>query len=563
MDDRGHFYKPLQRGPRGDRERQFYTTVAALLAAEQDAAAAAAAAAVVQRSQPMSMPHHNGDASGPAGSAGGAPWHPRRLRQLFPSFRGILKLDTGPVAVAQASPRVGCVTGMLADQGFNYSSIPPPTSRPPLSLPSPTPGRGVQRDELGLLSGALLTKLGFGAISPVSSPQPTKPLSVAASAAPAAAAAGAASSPGAELEDGEPQLGRSPDSDECGERTGRHLMESFSFKQSPCRDGCACCERSPAGSPGGAAELRCCGSQAGLRDAQHGAAASAFAGPAEQARQQEGAPAAAAAAAGGERDGHHGQHGHGGQGPLGAHTHTLAEHAQAAALLGQPFFVRALSVGSDSMPFRSPFVSELLHHSHQPPPSEAGDDPAAPVAPTPPGSAAGSPERGALAGALAQADQAADTPAGSSEAIWLRDGEREGGSRGDLSGLPFSVRNAPLLRVIPKFCEWGTAGKGQGAAGGIGCCRPGKRSALGDPRTATCLATPTLPLRRRRQPRLPLPALPMRRRRGRGRCRRRRYHRGRAQPAGAGGPGTGVPPPLHRRHQGGSAALPCTAWGLL
>jgi 1D-myo-inositol-tetrakisphosphate 5-kinase/inositol-polyphosphate multikinase len=102
VDDRGHFYKPLQRGPRGDRERQFYTTVAALLAAEQDAAAAAAAAEAVQRSQPLSMPRQNGDAAGPAGSGGGAPWHPRRLRQLFPSFRGILKLDTGPVAVAQA-----------------------------------------------------------------------------------------------------------------------------------------------------------------------------------------------------------------------------------------------------------------------------------------------------------------------------------------------------------------------------------------------------------------------------------------------------------------------------
>jgi hypothetical protein len=57
-----------------------------------------------------------------------------------------------------------------------------------------------------------------------------------------------------------------------------------------------------------------------------------------------------------------------------------------------------------------------------------------------------------LAGALAEACDAAEGPLTSSEAFWLREVEREGNGR-DLSGLPFSVRNAPLLRVIPKFCE--------------------------------------------------------------------------------------------------------------
>lgn len=34
MDDRGHFYKPIQPGPRGDRERCFYETVASIIVSE-------------------------------------------------------------------------------------------------------------------------------------------------------------------------------------------------------------------------------------------------------------------------------------------------------------------------------------------------------------------------------------------------------------------------------------------------------------------------------------------------------------------------------------------------
>lgn len=56
MDDRGHFYKPIQQGPRGDRERLFYEAVAAELAAEAAAAARQADGVAEPPPLPRSLP---------------------------------------------------------------------------------------------------------------------------------------------------------------------------------------------------------------------------------------------------------------------------------------------------------------------------------------------------------------------------------------------------------------------------------------------------------------------------------------------------------------------------
>ncbi len=67
IDDRGHFYKPLQRGPRGDRERAFYAAIAEMLQAEATAQAAVAAGA---RSQDSA---HHGDKRAAGSADGGSP----------------------------------------------------------------------------------------------------------------------------------------------------------------------------------------------------------------------------------------------------------------------------------------------------------------------------------------------------------------------------------------------------------------------------------------------------------------------------------------------------------
>ena len=146
VDDRGHFYKPLQRGPRGDRERAFYDAVAATLRAEEAAAAAAVAAAQERQaaerrtgrraSSPIAM--RNGSAtgvvasewaaaaelassaasstgdSGGLGMAGEAPpsphvplpWRRRQLLQTFPSYKEYRR-ERGPMHIMQVRPRVG------------------------------------------------------------------------------------------------------------------------------------------------------------------------------------------------------------------------------------------------------------------------------------------------------------------------------------------------------------------------------------------------------------------------------------------------------------------------
>lgn len=127
IDDRGHFYKPLQRGPRGDRERAFYAAIAELLQAEAAAQPAGAAAAGCQ--EPAL--HVGGRAAGSSngaspvclngGSARGSPfsaWQeaPRagdgspavklpwksakQLMELFPSFKASQR-ERGPMEVMQ------------------------------------------------------------------------------------------------------------------------------------------------------------------------------------------------------------------------------------------------------------------------------------------------------------------------------------------------------------------------------------------------------------------------------------------------------------------------------
>lgn len=116
VDDRGHFYKPLQRGPRGDRERAFYDAVAATLRAEQAAAAPAAPrcspiAVRCNGATPAAVEEAcSGGAGGEEQDGGSActsphaplPWRHRQLRRLFPSFKDAqLEKQRGPMAIMQ------------------------------------------------------------------------------------------------------------------------------------------------------------------------------------------------------------------------------------------------------------------------------------------------------------------------------------------------------------------------------------------------------------------------------------------------------------------------------
>ena len=212
-------------------------------------------------------------------------------------------------------------------------------------------------------------------------------------------------------------------------------------------------------------------------------------------------------------------------------AYRLPEHAQAAALLGQPVYDLGLSaplaavpaepVPSSATPHRSPFMSELLHHSHPPGPQEllqrGGSTGPATRASSEPLPSPGSPASG-LADALAQLQGLSPASVGSSAAHWLSDDEEEGacrqqrgadggckasgGGRGGGGGacgtpaavyraLPFSVRNAPLLRMIPKYCEWALPHaharlRADGATEGLPCVaarcgRPGARRACCPP----------------------------------------------------------------------------------
>lgn len=263
------------------------------------------------------------------------------------------------------------------------------------------------------------------------------------------------------------QYGKSPDSDDCAELTGRHLMQIVHPE----------CPASPstAGTPTPGK-----GGQQQQQDEQ-------------QQPQQAGAAAPASPRLREHR--HTTEH--------AEEAYTLPEHAQAAALLGQPVYDRSLNVGpvvvggGSGLPHPSPFSASPPQHVHlsslfqaqqQQQPRQQGQEQqqqqeqpgvssllaggrctslplAVPASPRGAGAAA------ALADGLAQLS-GLGSPAGSvtggalaasCAAHWLQDEEaaaealrREVATHGRsvFASLPFSVRNAPLLRVIPKYCEW-------------------------------------------------------------------------------------------------------------
>lgn len=142
MDDRGHFYKPLQLGPRGDRERAFYDAIAATLRAEEAAAAAAVAEAQERKAAELRLGRHasspiavkNGSATGAVAAEWAAaaehassaasdgsglaaeaappplPWRRRQLMQTFPSYKECRR-ERGPMHIMQVcAPLGGCMT---------------------------------------------------------------------------------------------------------------------------------------------------------------------------------------------------------------------------------------------------------------------------------------------------------------------------------------------------------------------------------------------------------------------------------------------------------------------
>jgi hypothetical protein len=331
------------------------------------------------------------------------------------------------------------------------------------------PACNLQRDELGLLSGRVLAKLG---LLGGNSSQPPKPAreqqrrqqhaqqcTVQEAGEEGEESFGEPSSSlswqgeevvEVDLQHHDLRLGRSPDSDDLAS-TGSQLMEAF--HEGPCANGGTC--------PRDGVRLQATAQQYSSSEKHEGCSSSGqqcgmahLAGD-EQQEAQAGIPEGSAGPH------HHQQQQQQQQQEQGntptvdepvsqqaVDAYSLPEHAQVAALLGQPTS-GCLSVGSNSKPFRSPFVSELLHHSHPPGPLEAQQKQAGNLA-----AASGM----LVADALAL-QRVAPAPSASNETFWLRD-DGHGGAGGNGSGsysaisrLPFSIRNAPLLRMIPKYCE--------------------------------------------------------------------------------------------------------------
>ena len=261
------------------------------------------------------------------------------------------------------------------------------------------------------------------------------------------------------------QYGKSPDSDDCAEMTGRHLMH---IVHPECPSSPSAVD-SPAAHKGGQQQ----GSQ--QQDSQQQ----------QQLLLQPADPGAAAPASPRLREHRHTtEH--------AEEAYTLPEHAQAAALLGQPVYDRSLNecpvaVGGTGLPRPSPFSASPHQPSHpgslasEQQQHQAGEQPggsllqasgrSSSVPLVVPASPRGAAAAAALADGLAQLS-GLGSPAGSAAggslgascaAHWLHDEEaaaealrREVAVHGNsvFSTLPFSVRNAPLLRVIPKYCEW-------------------------------------------------------------------------------------------------------------
>jgi 1D-myo-inositol-tetrakisphosphate 5-kinase/inositol-polyphosphate multikinase len=497
VDDRGHFYKPLQRGPRGDRERAFYDAVAATLRAEEAAAAAAVAAAQERRaaerrtgrraSSPIAV--RNGSASGAVaaewataaelgssaasstgGDAGGLglageapasphaplPWRRRQLLQTFPSYKEYRR-ERGPMHIMQRDE-----LGLLSSRTVAQLGM---------SLPEDLQLHKQQRRRQQAGEPPLPSQASRFGPPHVLQEQPEagqqqrrRPRSW----------SGSPPSTADALAQHAEQYGKSPDSDDCAEMTGRHLMQIVHPE----------CPSSPSAADSPAAHKAEEQLQQGEQHSQQ-----------DQQQQQRGEAAEAGAAAPASprlrEHRHTTEH--------AEEAYTLPEHAQAAALLGQPVYDRSLNVspvvvGGSGMPRPSPFSTSPQHSGHfgslfseqqqqaqqqaqqqqqqqqqQPGISllvAGGRSTSLPLAV--PASPRGAAAAAALADGLAQlsglgspaASVAGGSLAASCAAHWLQDEEaaadalrREVAAHGSsvFSSLPFSVRNAPLLRVIPKY----------------------------------------------------------------------------------------------------------------
>ncbi|KAL4424338.1 hypothetical protein ABPG75_001639 [Micractinium tetrahymenae] len=495
IDDRGHFYKPLQRGPRGDRERAFYAVIAALLQDEVETAAEAAAEAAAERQQ-QPLQRGGGRAASGSGSEGGSP--PVCLNGGSPS--------SSPFSAWQRTPSGG--------EGSPAVKLPWKSAKQLMDLfPSFKSGqreRGpmevMQRDEIGLLSTQAL----YGG-SPTSSLDHEEALQQAQDCACSrpCSARSAASGEG-EGEAGSQRLalryGKSPDSDDCSEQTGRRLMQAYCCSSD---EGMLGSGREPPGAGGAeAAAAAAAGAPAtgGVQQQERAAAV-------DQQQQQRAAPQPHQVQHHAAPHHHlqqqpvslHQQHQQRQQqAPAWQHPHTTAsaeeaytqpEHAQVAALLGQPVYDLDLSglhvsghaggadgrrpgspaaapavVPSSSKPHRSPFMSDLLHHTHPPGPQERRGSAAEGQPPAAHSSGSATAAAGQAGGAASAPLPGCAGPSGrSSEACWVPEEDEaaawEAAAQGGgaaFGSLPFSVRNAPLLRVIPKY--YGTAQHPDGRA---------------------------------------------------------------------------------------------------
>ncbi|KAL4431979.1 hypothetical protein ABPG77_000246 [Micractinium sp. CCAP 211/92] len=482
IDDRGHFYKPLQRGPRGDRERAFYAAIAEMLQAEATAQAAVAAGA---RSQDSA---HHGDKRAAGSADGGSP---------------TVCLNGDSASASPLSPWQGTLRG---GDGSPAVKLPWKSAKQLMELfPSfkafqreRAPMEVMQRDEIGLLSSLDL----YGG-SPTSSLdheeafQQQQGQQDCSCSHPCSARSGAASEAAAAAEQLALQYGRSPDSDDCSEQTGRQLMHAFcdsgdsgTASSSRALTAADDSEAAPAEGPPAPCSLR----EAAL------AAAAAAERQEQQARQQVAPPRhhsqqQAACVHHEQRQARLQQR----QQPAWQQPHTTAsaeeaysqpKHAQVAALLGQPVYDPALSglhastragstgvclpsgpgavptvVPSSSKPHRSPFMSDLLHHTHPPGPQEQSSSSAARGAQRSVPGSGGAAAMGGTAGSASPASlSGCSEPSGHrGESFWVSQEEEaaalevaaQAGTPGAFCSLPFSVRNAPLLRVIPKY--YGTA----------------------------------------------------------------------------------------------------------
>eukprot|EP00887_Chlorella_sp_A99_P006763 scaffold3.g6763.t1 len=536
VDDRGHFYKPLQQGPRGDREREFYESLAAQLAEEEGLAGAAPAApgegpAHADARAPLNglsarLPQPPGWPSPFVWDGGqqeqqeaaakqqqqqeqAVPWAKRDLRQLFPSFAassarigalaaaavtqqdelGLLHLQPEGVteggAQGEASSELRGVGAGAGPQRAQGPAAP--------EAAGATEAAGAAEEAGQRQSAPRAADAAAGAPQPEPEPEPELP---AGQPPGPAAEAGRVLAPAADAArkdalrrqwqalarrrqearrrggDATAALmyGRSPDSDEGAEATADHLMGLF---VRPCPvDGVgegegAGAAAATAEEPSGSWHKRRSSTDLAAepqpqREDEAAAAAAVQGRQPEQAwlpddrqqpAQQPDGAVAAPASPRQQQQQQRSQHA-----PHGAAAYADPAQAQAAALLGQPAF--------DA---HSPLVVSLAHSSSAPSPGAGIHRPGSPAAsPEAAEPSSPQPERAPRREGGAPPLPASPPPlTGEREASWVGSaasmgGSSEGGSEGEgeadgASGasvyhlLPFSVRNAPLLRVVPRF----------------------------------------------------------------------------------------------------------------